>query len=67
MTAESSTHPVSYRILLVDDEPLVRSTLADFLGKNRYQTAQAGSRRRAEELLRIGGFDAAVFDYKLPD
>ncbi len=67
MNAESSTHPVSYRILLVDDEPLVRSTLADFLGTNRYQTAQAGSRRRAEELLRIGGFDAAVFDYKLPD
>ena len=58
---------MSYRILLVDDDPITRLLLGKFLRKHGYETGEAETRRGAEKALRGGGFDAAVFDHQLPD
>jgi len=55
------------KVLLVDDEPLLRQALAEYLRLVGYEVVEAGTRRDAEEAMPGGGFDAAVFDYHLPD
>ncbi len=67
MTPDTSVRPAAHRILLVDDEESLRRTLAGYLARKGYETAEAGRRLEAEEKLARGGFDAAVFDYSLPD
>ena len=55
------------RILLVDDEPLLRQALGEYLRKVGYDVTEASSRREAEEVLLRAGFDAGIFDYDLGD
>lgn len=55
-----------YSVLIVDDEPGIRESLADFLEDQGWQAYRAGS---AEEALRIvsgHSLDAALVDIRLP-
>jgi DNA-binding NtrC family response regulator len=55
----------SLRILVVDDERLVRWTLTQRLRAEGMEVVEAGS--VAEALREPGAFDAAILDYGLPD
>jgi DNA-binding NtrC family response regulator len=55
------------RILLVDDEPLVRSGIKRFLEAQAYVTAEADSCKDAEEVFRSYQPDVVIADYRLPD
>lgn len=57
----------SPRLLLVDDEPILRQTLAQYLDKVGYEVTEANSRREGEEKLQHANFDVAIFDYDLGD
>ena len=55
------------RILLVDDDPLVRSGIRRFLEAQGYLTAEAQNCKGAEEAFRAHRPDAVISDYRLPD
>jgi DNA-binding NtrC family response regulator len=55
------------RILLIDDEPVVRFGLRDFLESHGFEVGEAGDCRTAEEIFRTHRPDAVVLDYLLPD
>lgn len=60
------TDPPRARVLVVDDEPSIRSSLAGFLDDYDYEVAVAESAERALELIRRVCFDVAVIDLRLP-
>src|SRR5664279_123954 len=55
------------RILLVDDDPLVRFAVRDFLESHGMQVTEAESVQQAEEKFRGASPDAAIVDFSLPD
>ena len=57
------------RVLVVDDEPLIRWSLTETLNDCGYQVAEAGDARSARAAICEGGrhFDVVVLDYRLPD
>jgi DNA-binding NtrC family response regulator len=55
------------RILIVEDEPVIRSTLEEFLTGEGYLVAVAGTVVDALRLARAQDFDAAICDVQLPD
>lgn len=56
----------SPRILIVDDEQLIRWTLKERLAVAGYRTVEASSGQEALERL-DGDVDLVLLDYKLPD
>ncbi|HEX6624796.1 MAG TPA: ATP-binding protein [Pyrinomonadaceae bacterium] len=54
------------RVLLVDDEPNMRWTMAEFLRRGGYEPLTASDFESATELLRDAEVDAAVVDIVLP-
>jgi DNA-binding NtrC family response regulator len=57
----------SARVLIVDDEPIIRDTLAEYLGGEGFAVTACG---RGEEALELAGarrFDVALCDVQLPD
>ncbi len=54
------------RVLVVDDEPFVRESLAEILTAEGMQVATAKSAREARTLLAKRGFDAIVSDVRMP-
>lgn len=54
-------------ILIVEDEDIIRTTLAEFLSGQGYAVAQAARVSEALELAQECDFDAAVCDVQLPD
>ena len=56
-----------YTILVIDDEPLLRHTLALILQRAGYQVTQAGDGKEALHCLQAGAYDLAFLDLKLPD
>jgi DNA-binding NtrC family response regulator len=54
-------------ILVVDDEPLIRETLAEFLGQEGYAVTVCGSGKEALELIAARPFAIALCDVQLPD
>jgi DNA-binding NtrC family response regulator len=54
------------RILVVDDEELIRWSLAERMRAEGYDVVEAGTGAQALELAR-DGVDLALLDYKLPD
>jgi DNA-binding NtrC family response regulator len=71
--ARNSTHvpekSAARRILVVDDEALIRWTLVETLGERGYEVVEAADGRGA--LLAMGResapFDAVLLDFRLPD
>ena len=55
------------RVLIVDDEKLIRWSLRERLVADGCTTEEAGTVRAAEALLKRQPFDVALFDLKLPD
>jgi DNA-binding NtrC family response regulator len=54
------------RVLIVDDEPLIRWSLAERLRGDGYDIVEAGTATQAIELA-DQGFDLVLLDYRLPD
>jgi DNA-binding NtrC family response regulator len=55
------------RILLVDDEPIVRFGIRDFLDSRGFTVDEAGSLEQARALVQRTRPDAVVLDYRMPD
>ncbi|MCB0394763.1 MAG: response regulator, partial [Bdellovibrionales bacterium] len=56
------------RVLVVDDESGLRTTLLRALSRNNYQVVTAQSASEAISLSKSGqGFDLALIDLRLPD
>jgi len=54
------------RILIVDDEPLVLSSLRRLLAREDFEVALAASGPEGLGLLEKGEFDLVLSDYKMP-
>jgi DNA-binding NtrC family response regulator len=54
-------------ILIVEDEEIIRSSLAQFLGEEGYETVAAGTVAAAVEISRQRDFHVAICDVQLPD
>jgi DNA-binding NtrC family response regulator len=54
------------RVLIVDDEPLIRDSLAEFLGGEGFRVSACGSAEDALVLAREHRFDVALCDVQLP-
>jgi DNA-binding NtrC family response regulator len=58
--------PATATILIVDDEPLIRETLAEYLTQEGFETAVCGSGEEALQAAERRSFDAALCDLHLP-
>jgi DNA-binding NtrC family response regulator len=56
-------------VLVVDDEPLIRWSLAETLGERGHQVVEGGDARAARAAIDdpFQTFDVVVLDYRLPD
>src|SRR3954468_9457213 len=55
------------KILVVDDEPMIRKVMEEWLRAKRYSVHSAGDLSNAERLLKNDSFDLVFLDRKLPD
>lgn len=55
-----------HHILIVEDEPIIRSALRRLLERNKYQVKEAGSVQEAQEQHDISSFDLIISDLRLP-
>ncbi|MCJ8518645.1 PAS domain S-box-containing protein [Pseudorhizobium tarimense] len=62
---ENPTMP-SYRVLLVEDDFLIRMSTADMLTDLGHQVEEAGNAEEALNLMRSGSFDVLMTDLGLP-
>lgn len=53
------------KILIVDDDPSIRSTLKEVLSRESYQVVTAGSGEEALNVMRGTSFDLALLDLKM--
>ena len=60
-------HPPVVRVLLVDDEPVVLTSLRETLRPEGFTIALANSAREALELARLHTFAVVVSDYQMPE
>jgi CheY-like chemotaxis protein len=58
---------VSLRVLLIEDDPTVRTVLASYLDQRGHVTATAATRRDGIAALSTSKFDVVVTDVILPD
>ena len=54
------------RILLAEDEEILRMLITDTLEDEDYQVVEAGDGQEALELLKDGKYDLIVLDYMMP-
>ncbi len=54
------------RILLVDDDPLVREVVGDYLSSNGYEVDLAEDAEQALALFKPGRFEAVLIDIVMP-
>ncbi len=54
------------RVLIIDDEPFIRESLAGFLEDGDFNVSSADSAELAMELLRKDPYDIAIVDLRLP-
>jgi DNA-binding NtrC family response regulator len=60
--------PLRRRVLIVDDEPLIRWSLGEILSDQGWNVTEACDRRAAiEALATAGSFDVVLLDLRLPD
>ncbi len=57
----------SISVLALDDDPIVRRTMAAFLQDEGFSVIEADCGRAGLELFRQGGVDAILLDWRLPD
>ena len=57
---------MTFRILVVDDEPAIRAELEEALQESGFTTASAGDGRAAAALARQQAFDLCVSDIRMP-
>lgn len=62
----SSKSELSGKILIVDDEKVIRDILIDFLGAEGYDIASAGDGEEALDILERRSFDVVLTDLKMP-
>jgi two-component system, NtrC family, response regulator AtoC len=55
------------KILVVDDEPIIRKSFEEHLRGKRYSVATAANLHDCEVLLKRGSFDMLFLDIRLPD
>ena len=55
------------RVLIVEDELLLRSSLARYFRSKGLDVSEAGTLHEARKQLAEGGFDAVLLDVGLPD
>ncbi|HZJ94170.1 MAG TPA: sigma-54 dependent transcriptional regulator [Thiopseudomonas sp.] len=55
-----------HHILIVEDEPIIRSALRRLLERHNYQVSEAGSVQEAQQQHKIGSFDLIISDLRLP-
>ncbi|MBU4326511.1 MAG: response regulator [Proteobacteria bacterium] len=55
------------RLLVVDNDPLIRREIVQLIGNGVVKTDEAGSGQEALAALRSGGYDCVVLDLGLPD
>ncbi|HKM27363.1 MAG TPA: response regulator, partial [Thiopseudomonas sp.] len=55
-----------HHILIVEDEPIIRSALRRLLERNQYLVQEAGSVQEAQEQHDISSFDLIISDLRLP-
>jgi DNA-binding response OmpR family regulator len=65
-TRSSGQIQASAHIIVVDDEPAARLSLAELLSLEGYEVSVAASGEEAVELLSEGPFDLAIVDVKMP-
>ena len=53
-------------ILIVEDEPIIRSALKRLLERNGYQVSEAGSVQEALDGFSPGAYDLIISDLRLP-
>jgi signal transduction histidine kinase len=58
---------VAARILVVDDEPGIRSGVCEILALEGYSVDSADCGRAAQELVSRTAYDVVLIDYRLPD
>jgi len=61
--ADANTHPV---VLVVDDEPELRSLLIEYLGRHGFTVRSAANAAEARELILAGVPDLALLDVNMP-
>jgi two-component system, OmpR family, phosphate regulon response regulator PhoB len=54
------------RVLVVDDEPIVRDVVVRYLRRDGFETLEAADGVRARELMELGGLSLVVLDVMLP-
>ena len=56
------------RVLVVDDEPLIRWSVAETLGEHGFEVVERGDAQGTRSALRADApFDVVLLDYRLPD
>jgi two-component system response regulator ResD len=55
------------RILVVDDEPQIRSMLRTWLTRSGYEVSEAGDGKQAIDMLRKESFDVVIADILMPE
>jgi DNA-binding NtrC family response regulator len=64
---DRSKNTPTARVLIVDDEPLIRWSLAETLADRGCYVAEAGDARAALNAMKGDGFDVVLLDFQLPD
>lgn len=54
------------KVLIIDDEPFIRESLAGFLEDGDFDVSSADSAEQALDLLRKDPYDIAIVDLRLP-
>ena len=67
MTVQTISHSSPARILIIDDEPDLRTLYELTLLRQGYLVEAAGDLQHAREQLRANRFDAVITDMRLPD
>jgi len=60
-------NPQALRVLVVDDEPLIRWSVAETLSDRGYDVVETGDASGARRAVGGDPFDVVLLDYRLPD
>ena len=65
----AAKNPATARVLVVDDEPLIRWSLAETLADRGYEVVETADARSTRSMVGdpAQAFDVVLLDYRLPD